>query len=80
MKLDLLTLGFTCGARQLKSPGDFTDARAVPLLRTLWDGAGISKQAKDFINKDCKGLRVCYDFWLCQFTKFRRDWEMPSKY
>ena len=31
-------------------------------------------------NKDCKGLRVCYDFWPCQFAKFCRDWEMPSKY
>ena len=27
-----------------------TDAFMVPLLLTLWDGAGVSKQAKDFIN------------------------------
>ena len=31
-------------------------------------------------NKDRKGLRFCYDFWPCQFSKFCRDWEMPSKY
>ena len=30
--------------------------------------------------KDRKGLRVCYDFWPCQFPKFCDDWEMPSKY